>query len=204
MMIGAADSSIHQQNIHTDKTDNRQLLNGVDKTGEASKAAAQKSTDALKGPHDEYIPGGDKSSEAPGLYRLEKDENGQQKIVFDRSDSIEKSEQAGLAEKEGNMDLPEVLSDQTKNEKSPDKKDGPEKSTDKEQEMKCTVNTDQVDAEIKKLKEEKQQIEQQLNRIRDDEDRRKELEKQLSLVESELSVKDTDAYRKQHASYTYS
>ncbi len=67
----------------------------------------------------------------------------------------------------------------------------------------CTVNTDKVDAEIKKLKEEKQQIEQQIKRT-DNDDKCKELKRQLSQIESKLSAKDNEGYRKQHATYTYS
>ena len=203
MLIGTVDNTIHQQNSYTTKTENRQTLDAIDKADDASKVESQKLSGALNEPHDEYIPSGDKPNETPGIYRLEKDENGQQKIVFDHPDSPERSEQPGTAEKKANGDLPGAAPDQTKDGESPEKKDGPEKSGNKKGEMWCTVNTDNVDIEIKKLKEEKQQIEQQLKSTRDDEDKRKELEKRLSQVESELSAKDSDAYRKQHATYTY-
>ena len=59
----------------------------------------------------------------------------------------------------------------------------------------CTTNTDKVDAEIKKLKEEKKQILQQLRKADGDAERQAELE-------AELQVKDNDTYRKQHATHT--
>lgn len=63
----------------------------------------------------------------------------------------------------------------------------------------CTTNTDQVDREIKKLKEQKQQLEQQIKAAAGDEEKVKELEKQLSRIEGELSQKDNDTYRRQNA-----
>lgn len=51
--------------------------------------------------------------------------------------------------------------------------------------------------------DEKQQLEQHPKRVGNDGNKRKAVEKQLAEVESELSTKDTDSYRKQHATYTY-
>lgn len=65
----------------------------------------------------------------------------------------------------------------------------------------CTVNTDSVDAEIRKLKEEIQEVQQKLQ-SEDRGDQRKSLEQRLTQLESELQTKDNDAYRKQNASYT--
>lgn len=69
-------------------------------------------------------------------------------------------------------------------------------------ESKCTVNTDKVDAEIKQLQQEAQEINRQLQAEKN-EDKRDELEQRLQRVESELKVKDNDNYRKQNAVYTY-
>lgn len=69
----------------------------------------------------------------------------------------------------------------------------------KENAKKCTTNTDQVDREIKRLKEQKQQLEQQIKAAFGDEKRVKELEKKLSRIEGELSQKDNDTYRRQNA-----
>lgn len=80
--------------------------------------------------------------------------------------------------------------------------DDPNKPVDTEsadkQPVKCTTNTDHVDKEIEKLKEKKKQLEQQINAAAD-EKTRKELEKKLAQVESELSQKDNDTYRRQNA-----
>lgn len=197
MLIGSVDNTIQQQNTYANKAENHQTAGAVDKTDNASQI---ESSSDFKEPHDEYIPSGDKKHEkSPGIYRLEKDENGRQKIVCDRPVSSEKSEQAEAAEKkEPDGGLPEEA---PKQDEDGAKSNGPEKSGDKKEDMQCTANTDKVDAEIKKLKEEKQQIEQELKSACD-EDKRKDLEKQLSQVESELSAKDNDTYRKQHADYT--
>ena len=61
----------------------------------------------------------------------------------------------------------------------------------------CTTNTDNVDREIKQLKEQAQQIKQRINSAEGKE--RVHLEKQLKSVQSELSQKDNDNYRRQHA-----
>ena len=62
----------------------------------------------------------------------------------------------------------------------------------------CTTNTDAVDREIEKLKEEKRQREQQIQAETDDE-KVKELEKKLARVEAELNQKNNDTYRRQNA-----
>ena len=62
----------------------------------------------------------------------------------------------------------------------------------------CTTNTDAVDREIEKLKEEKRQLEQQIQ-AETDENKVKELEKKLAQVEAELSQKNNDTYRRQNA-----
>ena len=62
----------------------------------------------------------------------------------------------------------------------------------------CTTNTDTVDREIEKLKEEKRQIEQQIQ-AETDENKVKELEKKLAQVEAELNQKNNDTYRRQNA-----
>ena len=58
------------------------------------------------------------------------------------------------------------------------------------------------EAEIKKLKEEKKQILQQLRKADGDAERQAELEKRLAQLDAELQVKDNDTYRKQHATHT--
>lgn len=82
-------------------------------------------------------------------------------------------------------------------------KDEGEKVGDKKvTDTKCTVNTDKVDAEIKQLQKEAQEIKRQLL-SEENEEKRAELEQRLQSVESELHAKDNDSYRKQNAAYTY-
>lgn len=54
---------------------------------------------------------------------------------------------------------------------------------------------DKVKNEIKKLKEKKKQLEQQLKMAAGNEQKSKELEAKLAQVEAELSVKDTAEYK---------
>ena len=81
--------------------------------------------------------------------------------------------------------------------------DGPEKSGSDKDGQSCTCNTDKVDREIEKLKKQKQELEQQINR-ETDESKMEDLKAKLAQIEKELSQKDNDAYRRQHATYTYS
>lgn len=197
MSIGAVGNNISRQNPYANKLEAGQNrpVNVTDKADGTSKAEQSR---PLALPRDEYIPSDGKSEKTPGIYRLEADENGNKRIAFDRPDSAEKSKRADAMEgKEHAGESPVAASDPNE--------DGvkPEKSGDKGEAKSCTVNTDKVDAEIKQLKEQKQQIEQQLNSVRDDEEKRKDLEQRLSQVETELSAKDNDGYRKQHAMYTY-
>lgn len=66
----------------------------------------------------------------------------------------------------------------------------------------CTGNTDQVDREIRKLKEKAQQLEQQIQAASGDEKKVSDLEKKLAQVKSELSQKDNDTYRRQHTIFS--
>lgn len=75
--------------------------------------------------------------------------------------------------------------------------DNPEK---KDKSEKCTANTDKVDREIKKLKEKAKQLRQQLKSA--SEDKRDELVKQLRAVETELSQKDNDSYRRENTIFS--
>lgn len=67
---------------------------------------------------------------------------------------------------------------------------------------KCTGNTDQVDREIEELKEKKKELEQQIRLASGDEKKVRELENRLAQVESELSQKDNDTYRRQHSNFS--
>jgi len=61
-----------------------------------------------------------------------------------------------------------------------------------------TCNTDQVDREIEKLKQKREELERRLHSETDDA-RIAELEKELARIESELRQKDNDTYRRQQA-----
>ena len=62
----------------------------------------------------------------------------------------------------------------------------------------ATYNTDKIDREIKRLREQKQQFEKQL-RSASDPQQAVMLQKQISRLEKELQQKDNDAYRREHA-----
>lgn len=78
--------------------------------------------------------------------------------------------------------------------------DSPDKPS---QESPDTAKPSMADAEMKKLTEQRQAIQQQLKQVENSEERAV-LQKQLTNVETELRAKDNDAYRKQNATYTYS
>ncbi len=65
----------------------------------------------------------------------------------------------------------------------------------------CVCSTDQVDREIRQLREEQAQLEKQL-RSETDEAARRTLERRLAQVTRELSQKDNDTYRRQHADFS--
>lgn len=180
MLIRSVDNNISYQNLYVNKVEDQQNqpVSAADNTGDTLKTGSSATAAPLNEPHDEYIPGDDKPENSAGVYTLKQDEDGQKKIIFDRPDSA------------------------AKNGEQPEGVDG-SKGSDGKAESKCTANTDKVDREIKKLKEEKTQIEQELRSNRIDENKRKELEQRLTQVESELSTKDNDAYRKQNAAYNY-
>ncbi|MDE7325417.1 MAG: hypothetical protein K2N63_03915 [Lachnospiraceae bacterium] len=129
-------------------------------------------------PHDEYV-SSEKSAEKPvGLYRVEKDGDGNRKIVFydpKKSDNVKGKE---AAKESGDKD----------------------NANQADQKEKCTTDTGRVDREIRKLREKEQQIKQQLKSAGKDPQKVRELEKKLARLQSELSQKDNDTYRRQNAS----
>ena len=151
----------------------KQSLARAEKAEEAKREQkAEKVSDKISGSHDEYISSGKSGKKPSGLYRVGKDENGNPKVFF------EDPKNAGDAD---GKEPPKVNAD---NSGKPAEK--------------CTGNTDMVDREIKRLKEKKQQLEQQIQSAAGDEQKVKELERKLQQVEGELSQKDNDAYRRQH------
>ena len=150
------------------------LQEGKDNIKEAGKGqGAGNKNEGIPVPKDEYISSEQSGSRPSGLYRMGQDENGSPKVLYDDP------KKAGGADKNGQ---PKVGAD------------SPEEDAEK-----CTTNTDKVDREIEKLKEQKQQLEQQIRAASGDEEKVKELKKKLSQIEGELSKKDNDTYRRQHA-----
>lgn len=127
-------------------------------------------------PKDEYISSEQSGSRPSGLYHMGKDENGKPKVLYDDP------QKAGSAD--GN--------------EQPKVKSGGRKCDAEE----VNGNTDAVDREIEQLKKCKQQLEQQIRKVSGDEETTRELEKKLAQVESELSQKDNDTYRRRHTVFT--
>lgn len=65
-----------------------------------------------------------------------------------------------------------------------------------------TVDTDNVDQEIEHLEKQRDTLKKELEQAADDPQREVELNRRLSEVEAELDLKNTDAYRRQHADYS--
>lgn len=110
-------------------------------------------------------------------------------------------QQSSNTDKVGNNKLRPDRNDEAN---EPKEEEEPVKNGDNEGGLWCTVNTDNVDAEREQLEQNVKQIEQQLKNASDDEERHKELERQLLQAKSALSSKDNDTYRKANASYSYS
>ncbi len=165
----------HSVTDYAEGVKEKQAAERAEKAKEAEKAAEEKDAGKLSEPRDEYI-SSEKSGQKPtGLYRVGQDENGNRKIFFDDPKAGHANEQDDRSEKSEDGKAPKVGE-------------------------KCVTNTDKVDREIKKLKEKKQQLEQQIQSASGDEKKIRELEKKLAQVENELSQKDNDTYRRQNAS----
>jgi len=143
---------------------------GQDKVKEASQdQRGEDKNEGIPVPKDEYISSEKSGSKPSGLYRLGQDENGNPKVMYDDPKRVAKA-------------------------KDVQPKEEPAKKAEK-----CTTNTDNVDREIEKLKEEKKQLEQQIKAAAGDKEKAKVLEKKLAQIEGQLSQKDNDTYRRQNA-----
>ena len=69
---------------------------------------------------------------------------------------------------------------------------------DPEKAEQTTTNTDQVDRELEQLRKKAEDLQRQVQNAADPQQAQR-LQKQLQQVEYELSQKDNDAYRRQHA-----
>lgn len=143
---------------------------GQDKVKEASQdQRGEDKNEGIPVPKDEYISSEKSGSKPSGLYRLGQDENGNPKVMYDDPKRVAKA-------------------------KDVQPKEEPAKKAEK-----CTTNTDNVDREIEKLKEDKKQLEQQIKAAAGDKEKVKVLEKKLAQIEGQLSQKDNDTYRRQNA-----
>ncbi|MDE6219104.1 MAG: hypothetical protein K2G51_01495 [Lachnospiraceae bacterium] len=150
-----------------------------ERASEAKKTEEKKESDEIPVPMDEYISSEASGRKPSGLYRLGQDENGNPKVIYDDPKKAAKKESSGKKA---------VNADQDENPKA--------------SEEKCVGSTDQVDREIRQLKEQKQQLEQQIKAASGDEEKVRELQAKLAQVESELSQKDNDTYRRQNSVFT--
>ncbi len=157
--------------------------------------AAEKNSSVEKGRNDvsalkdEYISSEASGNKPSGLYRLGQDENGNPKVFYDdpKKRAGKEAAEKESAEKE-QAGKKAVDADQDENPKA--------------SEEKCVGSTDRVDREIKRLKEQKKQLEQQIRAAAGDEEKVKELQAELTQLESELSQKDNDTYRRQNTVFT--
>lgn len=152
----------------------------------------EESPEKIPMPQDEYVSSEKSAAKPTGLYRLEQDEKGHPRVLYDDPRKADGADAKGEQERSSGT---------------------PGKPAEK-----CTANTDKVEREIRKLKEKKQQLEQQLQSASGTggtlgkpsapfggqaEKKVRELEKKLAQVESELSRKDNDTYRRQNAEVSY-
>lgn len=169
----------------------KQNVSAAETAKKAEMAAEEKEPGKLSEPQDEYISSEKSGKEPAGLYRVGRDETGSRKIVFDDPKAIH-----------------------AKDDRFWESANGKEKTTGKNAQERpeiCVGNTNAVDREIRKLKEKKQELEQQIQSASGrlfapsgskEERQIRELEKKLEQIEQELSRKDNDAYRKQHTVFS--
>ncbi|NBJ93550.1 hypothetical protein [Parablautia muri] len=175
----------HLGTDYAERMKEKQPAGKAEKAKEAEKDPEAKNSGKLPEPRDEYI-SSEKSGQKPtGLYQVGQDENGNRKIFFDDP----------KADHANGKDEPFREGEDGKEPKVSGNSQGKPAE-------KCVTNTDKVDREIKKLKEKKQQLEQQIQSASEDGKKIRELEKKLAQIENELSQKDNDTYRRQSASVT--
>ena len=150
-----------------------------EKKANEKKAEENKESNEIPVPKDEYISSETSGRKPSGLYRLGQDENGNPKVIYDDPRKASEKESAQKRPVDGDQDKPSKASEE-----------------------KCVADTDQVDREIQKLKEQKKQLEQQIKSASADEEKVRELQAKLAQVENELSQKDNDTYRKQNSIVT--
>ncbi len=156
----------------------KQALERAEKAKEAKQALnGGKVSGKAQEPQDEYISREKSDAKPSGLYWIGQDGDGSRKIFFDDPKKSDRSDGK---------------------EASKAKEGQPEKDV-----KKGSVDTSKVDREIKRLREKKQQLEQQIRSASGDSEKIRGLEKKLAQVENELRQKDNDAYRKRNASVSW-
>lgn len=99
------------------------------------------------------------------------------------------------------MGRPVVQTDESRQGKPDRVREKPDEQGDKPTIVKTTLNTDQVDREIDKLKQTQTKMEQQIAATKDEKEKQA-LQTKLEQVKAELKMKDNDAYRRQHMQIT--
>lgn len=163
----------HYRSGYAERAETKQVSEKAKKAEMAERTEKAKMSERADAPKDAYIGSGESGAKPSGLYRLGRDENGNRKVYYDD---------------------PKKAGDPGRRERAEGKADGSGKPAEK-----CTVNTDKVEQEIRKLQEKRRQLEQQIRASSGEEEKVRELENKLAQVESELSRKDNDAYRRQNA-----
>ncbi len=189
------------ENYNHSKIDYAQRLKEKQAAEKAEKAkeAGAESSGKLPEPQDEYI-SSEKSRKKPnGLYWVGQDEKGSRKIFFDDPKAVRGEEELKAA---GAKEEEDPNAQEAHSKKSADGKEPKIGGDSQEEPETCVGNTNAVDREIRKLKERKQKLEQQIQSASGDEKKTKELEKKLAQVEQELSQKDNDTYRRQHTVFS--
>ncbi len=196
MSVGSVDNTIQQQNPYANKVAKPQDEEAEGKVEGTGKTEPSKPSQP-QGSQDEYIPSSDKQEKNSGVYRLEKDKNGNSKVTVDQPAEAEEQAESQVESEKASKTAEEAQTGGNK----PMKSGGAPKSDDEETSS-TTTNTDSVDAEIEKLKKRKAQLQKQLQNNQGDENHRKNVEKQLAQLNAEIILKDSDAYRKQNATYS--
>lgn len=128
-----------------------------------------------------------------GIYDVKKDEQGNIQVIFERPDDSNITKSSDNL-KQGSMDKElksAPLSDEKQKKIEEDGKEGEEPII-----MVTTIDSSAVEREIKDLKQQKQQLEQKLASVSEDE--KQAIQSELERVRQELNVKDTEAYRRSH------
>ncbi len=169
-----------RERYHYYKTDYADSLRAEPEKGKETEQAQKdgSASGKISALQDEYIRSEKSGTKPGGLYRVGRDEDGKKRIFYDDP------KKSGDGDKGRQAEVKSVSSGK------------PEET--------CTVNTDKTEREIRKLKEKQQQLRQQIRAASGDEEKIRELEKELARVESELNQKDNDTFKKQNAAVSCS